>query len=448
MSSEVPDLTAASTPLGGTEELHVVQSSNSRKTTVAELRKGTFLALTDTMGSFTANALLVTNGAGDAVASGFVVPASLGTSGQVLKVNSGETALEFADESGVGALTDLSDTPSSLGTAGQVLKVNSGETALEFADESGGGDVAVEDDGTSIVAAATTLNFTGAGVTVTDAGSNQVDIDIPGGGGGGGGGVLSLGSVDFGAASAQEHVFDVSDGYIHLILVGRNVDATGSGDFRNNIQFSDDGGSNYDVLTRAGYMDPATDGLPSGTADNFNLSLDDNNSTDFTLHLYKEPDGKWNVWGWLSDGTSYVRAVLGFVEGDFDTIRFRDVGSGPTTYDVGILELYAVQGGAAIVFDNETATSYNLTDTDLGGSVYKEMDNASDITVTVPSGLTGTEPVTFEQTGAGQVIFSAGGGVTINAFDSADRTAGQYATATLIPKGSDVYTLMGNIVGA
>jgi hypothetical protein len=42
----------------------------------------------------------------------------------------------------------------------------------------GGGDVAVEDDGVSIVAAASTLNFTGAGVVVTDAGSGQVDIDI------------------------------------------------------------------------------------------------------------------------------------------------------------------------------------------------------------------------------------------------------------------------------
>lgn len=42
----------------------------------------------------------------------------------------------------------------------------------------GGGDVAVEDDGVSIVAAASTLNFTGAGVVVTDAGGGQVDIDI------------------------------------------------------------------------------------------------------------------------------------------------------------------------------------------------------------------------------------------------------------------------------
>tara|TARA_S200002703_G_scaffold159744_1_gene174485 strand:- start:2494 stop:6051 length:3558 start_codon:yes stop_codon:yes gene_type:complete len=36
-------------------------------------------------------------------------------------------------------LTDLGDTPASLGTAGQVLAVNTGATALEFVDQSGGG---------------------------------------------------------------------------------------------------------------------------------------------------------------------------------------------------------------------------------------------------------------------------------------------------------------------
>ncbi|MGB1142375.1 MAG: hypothetical protein ACPG1A_15850, partial [Halioglobus sp.] len=137
-------------------------------------------------------------------------PASLGTAGQVLAVNTGATALEFVDQAGdvtsvntqTGAVvldaddisdaattnkfatqaqldkvdhitvtqavdldtiesdtatnnakvgytdaavdarialantTDLADTPASLGTAGQVLAVNSGATALEFVDQS------------------------------------------------------------------------------------------------------------------------------------------------------------------------------------------------------------------------------------------------------------------------------------------------------------------------
>ena len=55
---------------------------------------------------------------------------------------------------------------------------------------SGSGGLGVEDNGVSIVSPASVLNFTGAGVTVTDAGGGQADIDIPGGGGGGGGGTL------------------------------------------------------------------------------------------------------------------------------------------------------------------------------------------------------------------------------------------------------------------
>lgn len=47
-----------------------------------------------------------------------------------------------------------------------------------------GGAIRVEDEGSSIVAAATGINFAGAGVTVTDAGSNEALVTIPGGSGG------------------------------------------------------------------------------------------------------------------------------------------------------------------------------------------------------------------------------------------------------------------------
>ena len=47
----------------------------------------------------------------------------------------------------------------------------------------GGGAIRVEDEGSSIVAAATGINFAGAGVTVTDAGSNEALVTIAGGGG-------------------------------------------------------------------------------------------------------------------------------------------------------------------------------------------------------------------------------------------------------------------------
>ena len=48
----------------------------------------------------------------------------------------------------VTAFTGLSDTPTTLGTAGQIVKVNTGATALEFADESTGGLATVSTDAT------------------------------------------------------------------------------------------------------------------------------------------------------------------------------------------------------------------------------------------------------------------------------------------------------------
>jgi len=61
-------------------------------------------------------------------------PASLGTAGQIVAVNSGGTALEFINQTaGTTTFTGLTDTPNSFGTAGQILVVNSGGTALEFA---------------------------------------------------------------------------------------------------------------------------------------------------------------------------------------------------------------------------------------------------------------------------------------------------------------------------
>lgn len=50
-------------------------------------------------------------------------------------------------------------------------------------DEGGGGSLEVDQDGTAVVAAATKLNFTGSGVTVTDGGDGTANIAITGGGG-------------------------------------------------------------------------------------------------------------------------------------------------------------------------------------------------------------------------------------------------------------------------
>jgi len=101
-------------------------------------------------------------------------------------------------------------------------------------------------------------------------------------------------------------------------------------------------------------------------------------------------------------------------------------------------------GGTGITLITKTA-SYSITDTDLGGGYYHETGDASAIVVTVPPSLTGTEPLDVERTGAGTVTFAAGAGVTINSRDGFLAIGTQYAAATLVPKGSDVYTLIGDL---
>ena len=66
---------------------------------------------------------------------------------------------------------------SALGTAGQVIKVNSGATALEFGTISGG-DLPIEEEGSQITAAAAKINFTGTGATASASG-NDVTVNIP-----------------------------------------------------------------------------------------------------------------------------------------------------------------------------------------------------------------------------------------------------------------------------
>jgi hypothetical protein len=71
--------------------------------------------------------------------SGKVPEIPLGDAGDVVKVNSGQTQLEYDAASGGGSttFTGLTDTPANYsGAGGRVVKVNSGATALEFVADS------------------------------------------------------------------------------------------------------------------------------------------------------------------------------------------------------------------------------------------------------------------------------------------------------------------------
>ncbi len=93
----------------------------------------------------------------------------------------------------------MSQLPSQNDREFDLLKKIARNTA-EIADNpGGGGSVAIKDEGSTIVAAATSINFKGSAVTVTDAGGGQADVDISGGSGSPGG---SNGQIQYNNAGA------------------------------------------------------------------------------------------------------------------------------------------------------------------------------------------------------------------------------------------------------
>jgi len=93
----------------------------------------------------------------------------------------------------------------------------------------------------------------------------------------------------------------------------------------------------------------------------------------------------------------------------------------------------------------EDATSNrNLTDADLAGNRYIAMTSAGANTVTIPAGLTGTNPVTISQNGAGVTTFLASGTTLLSA-EGKVAMAFQYSAVAVIPVGVDTYQLVGGL---
>ena len=106
-------------------------------------------------------------------------------------------------------------------------------------------------------------------------------------------------------------------------------------------------------------------------------------------------------------------------------------------------KLDTIETGAksSITLGTVITGSRSIANADLLGNIFYGVSSAA--TLTIPSGLTGTEPATFQQTGAADVTFAAGAGVTIQSLDTKLSIAGQFGSVSLVPKGSDVYALIG-----
>ncbi len=95
----------------------------------------------------------------------------------------------------------------------------------------------------------------------------------------------------------------------------------------------------------------------------------------------------------------------------------------------------------------QTGTSYTFAATDAGRPV--DFNNAGTVTVTVPANGTVAIPVGTQidllRSGAGNVVFSPEGGVTINSEGGFLKLNAQYSTGTLIKKSTNVWNLSGSL---
>lgn len=117
--------------------------------------------------------------------------------------------------------------------------------------------------------------------------------------------------------------------------------------------------------------------------------------------------------------------------------------SEPSTANQNKKITYSNMVKGMVVQTATSGTTYNFSASD--DTRIVKFDNASGITATIPAGLSSTFSCMLIQMGAGQVTVSGASGVTIVSPVSADKTAYQYAAATLLAVDSDVFLFTGDV---
>jgi hypothetical protein len=88
------------------------------------------------------------------------------------------------------------------------------------------------------------------------------------------------------------------------------------------------------------------------------------------------------------------------------------------------------------------SANYSTVAGDAGNTINS---TGSAITITIDNNLTAGQRIDFVQTGAGQITFAAGSGVTLNSKGAKLKTVGQYSGATVLCLASGSYLLVGDL---
>jgi len=101
--------------------------------------------------------------------------------------------------------------------------------------------------------------------------------------------------------------------------------------------------------------------------------------------------------------------------------------------------------GATVTAVTEQTGSFTITDAMLAGNQIIKCNSASAIVITIPDGLTGIEPATFVQTGAGQVSFVDDSVVSFISPDGLTSTRTLGSAISFIVLGANEFLLAGDL---
>jgi len=125
-------------------------------------------------------------------------------------------------------------------------------------------------------------------------------------------------------------------------------------------------------------------------------------------------------------------------------VQITDISSFITGVTAGELGDFDFDDNAILGFsaskNDQTGTTYTVAASDNGKVVV--LNNASDITVDIDTGLPAGFNCSFVQKGAGQVSFA--GTATVNNRQSHTKINGQYGVASIVAYDTDTYILAGD----